>query len=220
MKAKNRFSKKTVLFALSGSIALYKSCDLVRNLKAEGADVICLMTKTAEKFVTPLTFQALSGHPVYTDPFSNDTDCPRTSIKQKDNMRGSGAAMTSKSSLSDFSNVGHGWAVLHTTLADKADLILISPASANLIARLASGMADDIVTSAVLASKAKVLVVPAMNDNMYAHPITQENITKLKRIGYQFVPPIKGDLVCGRVGMGHIAENEQILNSAYSFLKA
>lgn len=142
------------------------------------------MTKSATQFVTPLTFQALSGNQVYVDPFSRDTD----------------------------------WAVLHTTLADRADLILISPASANLIARLASGMTDDIVTSVILASKAKVLIAPAMNDNMFAHPITQENISKLKKIGYQFVEPIKGDLVCGRVGVGHIAENEQILNRAFSVL--
>jgi len=178
------FDKKTILLGLSGSIALYRSCDLVRELKSGGANVICVMTKSAQKFVTPVTFQALSGNPVYTDPFSNEED----------------------------------WAVLHTTLADKADLILICPASANIIARLAAGMADDMVASVVLASKAKVLVAPAMNDNMYANKITQENIQKLKKAGYQFVEPVEGDLVCGRVGMGHIAEQETILESVKSIL--
>lgn len=165
------------MLGLSGSIALYRSCDLVRELKSQGADVICIMTKSAQQFVTPLTFQALSGRKVYTDPFSGEED----------------------------------YAVLHTTLADKADLILICPASANIIARLAAGMADDMVTSVVLASKAKILVAPAMNDNMFANKITQDNIQKLKKIGYQFVEPTEGDLVCGRVGMGHIAEQGTIL---------
>lgn len=177
-------SKKTILLGLSGSIALYRSCDLVRELKSEGADVICVMTPCAQKFVTPLTFQALSGNSVYADPFSKE----------------------------------EGWAVLHTTLADKADLILICPASANIIARLAAGMADDMVTSVVLASKAKVLVAPAMNDNMFANKMTQENIQKLKKAGYQFIEPTKGDLVCGRVGLGHIAEQETILKHVGSIL--
>ena len=176
--------KKTILLGLSGSIALYRSCDLVRELKSEGANVICVMTKSAEKFVTATTFQALSGNTVYTDPFSTQED----------------------------------WAVLHTTLADKADLILICPASTNLIARLASGMADDMVTSVVLASKAKVLIAPAMNDNMLSHKITQENIQKLKKVGYQFIEPIEGDLVCGRVGVGHIAEQATILDHVKSIL--
>ncbi|MBI4387649.1 MAG: hypothetical protein HY582_01235 [Candidatus Omnitrophica bacterium] len=179
-----RLPKKTILLCLSGSIALYKSCDLLRDLKEEGADVFCLMTKSAQQFVSSLTFHALSGHPVYADPFSELTD----------------------------------WSVLHTTLADKADLVLICPASANIIARLANGMADDIVTSTVLASRAKVLVVPAMNDNMFAHPVTKENIAKLKSIGYHFVEPVKGNLVCGREGMGHIPENQAILESVCSVL--
>lgn len=177
-------SNKTILLGLSGSIALYRSCDLVRELKSQGANVICIMTKCAQNFVTAVTFQALSGNPVYTDPFSNEED----------------------------------WAVLHTTLADKADLILICPASANIIARLAAGMADDMVTSVVLASKAKVLIAPAMNDNMFANKITQDNIQKLKKAGYQFIEPTEGDLVCGRVGMGHIAEQETILQQVSSIL--
>lgn len=182
---KKRFSKKTILLCVSGSIAIYRACDLVRDLKKEGAEVYCLMTNSAQKFVTPLTFQALSGHPVYADPFSDKSD----------------------------------WSIIHTTLADQADLILVCPASANVIARLAAGMADDIVTSVILASKAKVLIAPAMNDNMYLHPITQENIAKLKKISYAFVSPIEGDLACGRKGMGHIAENETVLEHAHAILK-
>lgn len=183
-KTKNRPSQKklknkTVLLCITGSIAAYRACDLLRDLKCEGANVFCLMTEAATRFVTPLTFHSLSGNPVYSDPFSNQED----------------------------------WNVLHTTLADKADLILIAPATADIIARLANGFANDLVTSVVLASRAKVMIVPAMNDNMYAHPITQENIAKLKKIGYEVISPIEGDLVCGRVGVGHIEENETIMKA-------
>jgi len=190
-KIKNQSNPKnlkgrTILLCVTGSIAAYRSCDLLRDLKSEGADVFCLMTEAATRFVTPLTFHSLSGNPVYSDPFSNQDD----------------------------------WNVLHTTLADKADLILIVPATADIIARLANGFASDLVTSVVLASRAKVMIVPAMNDNMYAHPMTRENIAKLKKIGYEFVNPIEGDLVCGRLGMGHIQENNVILDSVFKTLRA
>lgn len=168
---------KTVLLCVSGSIAAYRACDLVRELKRRGANVVCLMTRAAERFVAPLTFKVLSGNPVHTDPFSGEEN----------------------------------WAVLHTSLADRADLILIVPATADLIARLAAGFADDLVTSVALASQAKILVVPAMNDRMYAHPLTQENMAKLKSIGYEFVAPIEGDLVCGRTSIGHIESSDAVL---------
>lgn len=181
-----RLNGKTILLCITGSIAAYRACDLLRDLKSEGAHVFCLMTEAAARFVTPLTFHSLSGNPVYSDPFSSQED----------------------------------WNVLHTTLADQADLILIAPATADIIARLAHGFANDLVTSVILASRAKVMIVPAMNDNMFAHTITQENITKLETVGYQFVSPIEGDLVCGRVGMGHIQENSVILNSVFKTLRA
>src|SRR3989338_7184389 len=173
-----------ILLCISGSIAAYRSCDLVRVLRKGGAEVTCLMTKAAARFVSPLTFRALSGKPVYSDPFSEQED----------------------------------WTVLHTTLADQADLILVSPATADLIARLANGFADDLVTSVALASRAKVLIVPAMNDHMFTHPATQENIRTLKQIGYEVLEPIAGDLVCGRTGIGHLPETEDILRSVEKLL--
>ncbi len=175
---------KTVLLCVTGSIAAYRACDLVRELRSEGANVVCLMTEAAKRFVAPLTFRSISGNPVYSDPFSDQED----------------------------------WSVLHTTLADRADLILIAPATADILARLAGGFASDLVTSVVLASRAKVLIAPAMNDHMFAHPITQENIEKLQGIGYQFVEPIEGDLVCGRIGVGHIADNNTVLDAARKIL--
>ena len=177
---------KTILLCVTGSIAAYRACDLLRDLKSEGADVVCLMTEAAKRFVSPLTFHSLSGHPVYSDPFSEQED----------------------------------WTVLHTTLADRANLILIAPATADIIARLAAGFASDLVTSVVLASRAQVMIVPAMNDNMFHHAITQKNIEKLRNVGYKFVEPIKGDLVCGRVGVGHVAANDAILNAVRKLIHA
>ena len=185
-KSLNRLNRKTILFCVSGSIAAYRACQLVRDLRAEGANVICLMTQAAQKFVTPLTFRSLSGNPVYADPFSEHED----------------------------------WNVIHTTLADQADLILMMPATADLIARLAAGFADDLVTSVTLASRAKVLIVPAMNDHMFRHAATQENIEKLRGFGYHFVPPIEGDLVCGRTAIGHIADGGTVLDEIQKLIHA
>jgi len=101
--------------------------------------------------------------------------------------------------------------VLHTSLADLADLVLVSPATANFIAKMATGISDDLASCLVLATQKPILVVPAMNDNMYMHPVTQKNIAQLKALGYRFMDPIEGDLACGRVGIGHIAPDESIL---------
>lgn len=186
-KQKQRSLKgRTILLCITGSIAAYRACDLVRQLRADGANVICLMTEAAKKFVTPLTFHSLSGNPVYADPFSEHED----------------------------------WSVLHTTLADQASLILIAPATADILARLAGGFASDLITSVILASRATVLIAPAMNDNMFEHPITQENIQKLRKIGYRFVEPIEGDLVCGRIGVGHIADHTAVLEAVRKTLHA
>ena len=108
--------------------------------------------------------------------------------------------------------------VLHTSLADLPDLVLISPATANFIAKMATGISDDLPSCLVLATRKSVLVVPAMNDNMYLHPVTQKNIAQLKALGCHFVDPIEGDLACGRVGVGHIASEESILASVKSIL--
>ena len=103
--------------------------------------------------------------------------------------------------------------VLHTSLADLPDAVLIAPASANFIARLAAGIADDLASCVALATRAPILIAPAMNDNMYTHPLTQRNIAQLKAVGYQFIDPIEGDLACGYVGVGHIAPHEVILRA-------
>ncbi|MCM8775331.1 MAG: hypothetical protein NC930_03120 [Candidatus Omnitrophica bacterium] len=175
---------KTILLILTGSIAIYKSGDLIRALQAQGARVICVMTESAKKFITPLTIRTLSREMVYHDFFSWETP--------------------------------HG--VVHVSLAEAADLILAAPASANFIARLAAGLADDLAACLVLAAKKPVVIVPAMNDAMYLHPLTQMNIQKLKEIGYRFVGPIEGPLADGRKAVGHIADNQAIVQTLEDLL--
>lgn len=111
------------------------------------------------------------------------------------------------------------WDPAHISLAQKADLVLIAPASANVIGKLASGICDDLLTCVTIATKAPVLIAPAMNTNMYDHKIVQQNIAKLKAIGYYFIGPVKGRLACGDEGMGHIACTEDIVKESKRLLK-
>ena len=179
MQKEKRLKDKIILHILTGSIAAYKAGDLIQTLRQEGAKVICVMTESAKKFVTPLTIRALSGTEVYHDFFSPDTP----------------------------------YDVLHTSLAEQADLILAAPASANFIARLAAGMGDDLASCTILAASCPVVIAPAMNDQMYAHPLTKRNIETLKQISYHFINPVKGYLVCGKEAVGHIADSETILET-------
>ncbi len=182
---RKKLPSKTIVHILTGSIAAYKTGDLIQTLREEGARVICVMTEAAKKFITPLTIRAVSGEPVFHDFFTADTP----------------------------------YDVVHTSLAEQADLVLVAPASANFIARLAAGIADDLASCLILATRRPVVLAPAMNDQMYAHPLTQKNIRTLKDIGYHFIDPIQGHLVCGKQALGHISEPatiavrlEQILN--------
>ena len=119
----------------------------------------------------------------------------------------------------DMFAVPEVWNPVHTSLADRADLVLIAPATANVIGKLANGICDDLLSCVVLATKAKVLLAPAMNEKMYAHKAVQENIEKLNKIGYKFVGPIKGHLVCGHKGIGHIADTAEIVKEVKRFVR-
>ena len=121
--------------------------------------------------------------------------------------------------VEDMFEITTEWNPVHTSLADKAELVLIAPATANLIGKLANGICDDILTCVVFATKAPVLVAPAMNEKMYRHKIVQENIEKLKRAGYKFIGPIKGHLACGCTDIGHLAEVNDIVNEAKRLLR-
>ncbi|MBI1953269.1 MAG: hypothetical protein HYS41_04010 [Candidatus Omnitrophica bacterium] len=175
-----------IVIGVTGSIACYRTCDLVSSLRKErGMNLHVVMTPEAARFVSPLTFATLSGNRVYGDLFEAPEE----------------------------------WDLLHTSLSRMADLIVISPATLNTISKLALGVCDDLLTCVVFASKAPVVVVPAMNTAMYEHPATQENLARLKRFGYGVVGPIQGELACRQVGMGHIADNAEILSAIHRTLK-
>lgn len=178
-------SGKKIILGVTGSIAAFKSADLLRQLKNRGYSVSVIMTKEAQAFITPLTLQMLSGEKVYCDMFE----------------------------------VPDAWDIEHVSLAQSADLILIAPATANVIAKLASGLCDDLLTCTVTATKAPILIAPAMNDNMYTHKMTQANVSALKKIGYKFIGPVKGRLASGKVAIGRMSDVEDIVRAALNFLK-
>lgn len=166
------FSGKKILFGITGGIAAYKAADWLRALRQDGAEVTVVMTEAAKKFVTPLTFAALSGRPVESDIFASD----------------------------------HPETIPHITLAKNCDLLVIAPATANTIARLASGMADTLLATIALATRAKVLIFPAMNSAMYLHPATSRNLERLKLLNYTVIPAACGEMACGDQGPGRLPD--------------
>ena len=182
---KNRpFSGRKLILGITGSIAAYKACEIVSCLKELGAEVFVIMTKSATHFVTPLTFQTLSGNRVYLNLF----DLPEE------------------------------WELEHISLAERADLILIAPATANTIAKLATGIADDLLTATVLASEAPTLIAPAMHETMYKNNFTQANIEKLKEKGFKFIGPEYGKLASGKSGLGRLTSNDKIIDGVKDIL--
>ena len=172
-----RLDGKTVVVGVSGGIACYKACEVVRLLVTAGARVRVVMTAAAQRFVTPLTFQTLAGQPVATDTFD----------------------------LTQESEIGH------IRLADEADAIAIAPATANVIAKLATGLADDLLTTVLLVARAPVVLAPAMNVHMWEHPTVQENLARLVARGAHVVGPTSGWLACGYEGTGRLAEPDDIV---------
>jgi phosphopantothenoylcysteine synthetase/decarboxylase len=168
-----------IVLGISGSIAAYKAADLASQLVKQGHTVYAVMTRSATEFITPLTLQTLTRHPVLV-------------------------------SLEDEKN---SWKPGHIELADKADLLLLAPASANLLGQLANGLAPDPLTSVYLAlpRSTSVLIAPAMNGKMWQHPATQRNVTQLKQDGCHFIDPVEGELACGYEGIGRLAAIEDIL---------
>jgi phosphopantothenoylcysteine decarboxylase/phosphopantothenate--cysteine ligase len=176
---------KRILLCVTGGIAVYKAAALTSRLVQAGAEVKVVLSESAAKFVSPLTFQALSRHEVYTDIFEEKNP-----------------------------NV-----IAHINLADWADLILVAPATANTIAKLACGIADNMITTTILAATAPVWIAPAMNVHMYDHPAVKKNISTLAEYGYQFIEPSEGYLACGYVGKGRLEEPEKIVELVGSFFQ-
>lgn len=167
---------------MTGGIAAYKSVELLRRLKQMGAEVRVVMTASAREFVGPLTFEALSGHPVQTEMFSKDASIP------------------------------------HIALAHWPDLVVIAPATANIVGKIAAGLADDLLSAVVVASAAPVLLAPAMETNMYRNPIVTENLARLRGLGYRIVGPGTGFLASGGEGIGRMSEPEEIADAVVDAL--
>lgn len=168
-----------ITLIVSGSIAAYKSAEIVRELTKRQCRVRTILTRAGAQFITPLTLQTLTGYRVTTDMFDEVQE----------------------------GTIGH------ISLADEADLVLVAPASANLIARAANGIADDIAAATLLATRAPVIMAPAMNVNMWDNPVTQENIDRLKARGVTFIGPAEGELACGWVGRGRLSDVEEIVDA-------
>ena len=193
---------RRVLVCVGGSIAALKAGDVITLLRRRGAEVRVAMTPSATRFVTPLSLQSLSGHPVVTDLFDEG---PRRREARGAAQAAGGAA------------AGHG--MEHLDLSEWAELQLIVAASANLIARLALGLADDAVTTTALASRAPLLIAPAMETAMWEHPATQGHVDTLRGRAAVLVGPVAGRLASGREGTGRMAEPAEIVDAGAALLK-
>lgn len=174
---------KTVVFGVSSGIAAYKSVDLVSLLRDAGVNVSVVMTKSATEMVPPELFEKASGNKVFSDLFEKGFD---------------------------YKEILETHHVDHIDLADSADVVVIAPATANLVTKIALGLADDFLTTLLLATQAKVIVCPSMNVHMWQNPVVQENIEKLRKRGYSIIDPEEGALACGYTGKGRLADIEKI----------
>jgi phosphopantothenoylcysteine decarboxylase/phosphopantothenate--cysteine ligase len=177
-----------VALGVCGGVAAYKAAELVRRLQQERLDVQVVMTRSAQEFVAPLTFAALTGQKVITDLFGGEAPANVES------------------------------AIEHIAVAQRIDALVIAPATANILAKLARGIADDFLTTLYLATTAPVIVAPAMNVNMWEHPATQENVEKLRARGVHIVAPDEGYLACGMTGAGRLAGVESIAKAIAEML--
>lgn len=172
----SKITGKNIVLGVTGGIAAYKACELLRRLVRDGASVQVIMTKNATQFVSPLTFQTLSGKHVAINTFDPDFE----------------------------TEIGH------IKLADEADLIIVAPATATFIGKAAAGIGDNLLLTVLLATKAPVMLCPAMNVNMYNNPVVQENIEKLTKRGYIVLEPEEGNLACGWEGKGRLPQIDEI----------
>ena len=174
-----------VVLGVTGCIGAYKACEVLRELQRRDVDVRVVMTAAATRFVTPMTFEALSRHPVFHDQWA----------------------------------LGASGEIPHISLADEADLLLVAPATANIVGKFARGIADDALSTLYLATRAPVVIAPAMNVNMFEHPAVQENLATLRARGTSVVEPGEGYLACGWLGKGRLAEVGEIVEAALSVLR-
>lgn len=176
---------KTVVLGVSGGIAAYQAMEITGQLRRRLADVYIIMTRAATIFITPLSLETVSLHPVVLDMFDETRQ----------------------------------WLVPHISLAQRADIFLVAPATANIIGKIANGIADDMLSTTVMATKAPVVIAPAMNENTWLNPIVQGNVDKLKEAGCQIIDPEYGPMACGGEGVGRMARVESILSKLFEISK-
>jgi phosphopantothenoylcysteine decarboxylase/phosphopantothenate--cysteine ligase len=174
-----------IALGVTGGIGAYKAVEVARGLQKAGHDVVAIMTRSARRFVGPLTFEAITRRRVITDQFAPGVNAD----------------------------------IEHIALASELDLLLVAPATANFIGKCANGIADDFLTSLYLATRAPVVIAPAMNTNMLEHPSVRENITRLMKRGVEFIDPGSGYLACGWIGKGRLAEPDAIVAAALQVLQ-
>jgi phosphopantothenoylcysteine synthetase/decarboxylase len=181
------FRDRTIVLAVTGGIAAYKSASIVRELRAGSAEVLVIMTREAAEFITPLTMETLSQNPVAVDMFDRENK----------------------------------WEMEHIALADRADILIVAPATANIIGKAVSGIADDLVSTTLLTmmTTVPVLMAPSMNNRMWENPFVKNNIAALERAGIHFVGPAEGKLADGRIGMGRMSEVGDILKAAQEAIR-
>ena len=180
----SRLNGREIIVGVCGSIACYKVAEVVSKLVQLGAGVTVCMSESARRFITPLTFEALSGRRVHTDIF--------TVVDAGDTQ--------------------------HIGLTERADLMLVAPATTNVIAKVAAGLTDDLVSLLIAAAACPVVFAPAMNSRMWANPIAQENVAKLSKSGYRFIGPEDGWLACRNVGPGRLSEPARIVDEVVKML--
>ena len=175
---------REIIVAVCGGIAAYKAAEVVSRFVQMGAGVTVIMTREAQKFITPLTFEALSGRKVRTDTFELvDTADPQ-----------------------------------HISLTERADIMVVAPATSNLVAKVSHGLCDDLVSLMICAAACPVVFAPAMNNRMWEHPVAQENFAKLAAIGYRFIGPEEGWLACRNRGVGRMSEPQKIVDEIVRML--
>ena len=177
-------SSKNIILGISGGIAAYKSVELMRLLQKQGADVKVILTESAKEFVAPLTFQVLSGNPVYSKMFGDEYETK----------------------------------VRHIEWAEKADCVIIAPATANIIGKIANGISDDVLSTFMMAIDCPVVICPAMNSKMYENRIVQRNLDILEKEGFIIVEPASGELACGTQGKGRFPDHDFIVDQLISSL--
>jgi len=174
-----------VILGVTGSIAAFKAAELTGKLKKSGAEVTVIMTESAQRFVTPLTFETLSGRPVLTDMWN------RSPVPEP----------------------------VHISLAEWADVLVVAPATADFLGRLANGMADELLSCTAISIEKPPILAPAMNDAMYRHPAVQQNIATLEKRGCTIVGPVRGRLASGKTGIGRLSELDDIIRAIRSALR-